>query len=361
MTKTHHRVVVVAAVAFVCIATLVLWYGRRPSEHPIVEAELRSFDRMELLETSEEKLYVGNATEVGDLAIFPIFSAKRETDHDPMLSLQLALAKKVAELREDENATVEKLLVENKSPLPIYVIAGTIVKGGNQDRQIGEDVVVPPRSKVSVGAFCVEHGRWSGTREGATTEGQFEALDILATPRVRAAGQYEHDQSSVWSEVGKVNAKHGKHAPSGTLLATVDDRDIAASRERLTQALNVELSRAQPQENLVGFAYAFHGKVRGVRWFANHQLFASFREILARTAAADWLDTPKGPRAAPPPPSAVTSFVRDVDREKPEEKNTSGKNSNSIRKAKKGYGASTRLKGPGGKKHAPLSRDYVSK
>src|SRR5262249_18323600 len=49
---------------------------------------------------------------------------------------------------EDDFADVESgddvnaLVVENKGDAPILVCAGTLLQGGNQDRQVGDDVVI---------------------------------------------------------------------------------------------------------------------------------------------------------------------------------------------------------------------------
>ena len=60
--------------------------------------------------------------------------------------------------------------------MPIFVLAGTIVKGGN------------PKQTSPVDAFCVEHGRWNGNRDGRATAGHFGTSEVLATSKVRAAG-----------------------------------------------------------------------------------------------------------------------------------------------------------------------------
>src|SRR5690606_8900190 len=127
----------------------------------------------------------------------------------------------------------DTVVIENRGRLPILVLAGTIVKGGKQDRQIGEDFVVAPGKTVDVAAFCVEQGRWNDNREGRSTGGTFVAQKSLALGNVRAAGQYDKNQGQVWSEVSRVNAANKKGAPSGTLLATLDDAEIARRREAI--------------------------------------------------------------------------------------------------------------------------------
>ena len=77
------------------------------------------------------------------------------------LTLQEALVQKKVVVYETQS--VNELSIQNFSSEDVYVQSGDIVKGGQQDRMIGVDLIVPPHSgKLPISAFCVEHGRWSG-------------------------------------------------------------------------------------------------------------------------------------------------------------------------------------------------------
>src|SRR5439155_384601 len=77
-------------------------------------------------------------------------------------------------------ARVNPLVIENPGKLPLLVLAGTVVRGGKQDRQIGADFVIEAGKTVPVDAFCVEHGRWDATRDGVATGGRFKSEKVLA-------------------------------------------------------------------------------------------------------------------------------------------------------------------------------------
>src|SRR5258707_6565192 len=80
------------------------------------------------------------------------------------LTLQEALAQKKVVVYETQD--VNELAIENRSNEDVYVQAGDIVKGGQQDRMLAVDLIVPPHSgKLPIAAFCVESGRW--TRRGS--------------------------------------------------------------------------------------------------------------------------------------------------------------------------------------------------
>lgn len=317
------------------------------------------------------------------LALFAVFSDAHQ-DVGPMTSLPAALAEGTALVRElgsganegeevgvqnrhgrGSGPTVNTLVIENTGKTPIYVLAGTVVKGGNQDRQIGQDFVVAARSTVPVDAFCVEHGRWNAEREGASTGGKFVTVDQLATSKVRVAGQYARNQSEVWAKVAEVNAENKKSASSGTLLATLDDETVRARRGALAKRMLGHLTRLAESERPVGIAWAVDGKVRGVRWFASPSLFELFRETLVNTAAADAISAESGTRATRPPPVSekdVLSFIREIEAEQAEERATPADNVNEYKKAKAGYGSSTRIKaGPAAKPAPVLSKDYAAK
>jgi hypothetical protein len=305
-----------------------------------------------------EGTVIGASKSFGNLAIFPVTSKSQE-DLGAFTTLDDALAKKTASVHEigadadtqAQSAQVNSLVIENRGAVPIYVLAGTIVKGGKQDRQIGNDFIVGANQTIPVDAYCVEHGRWTPNRDGVATGGQFGVVDLLADSRVRAAGQYDKDQGEVWSKVAAVNQANKKEAASGTLMATVDAADIAARRAKLADGIIGYLQGIKPNELVVGFAYSVNGNVRSVRYFANHKLFSLFEDKLARTAAMDAItaevDLSGKPAPPPPAPPAVTQFMDDIKNASlKEERTTPALNTVDIRESKAGYGSSTVLKPP---------------
>src|SRR5262245_40634645 len=103
---------------------------------------------------------IGKPVAVENLTLFPVHG-EQEAHPIELTTLDAALAAGDAEVRELNDGEVRRLSIENKGKRAIYVLAGTVVKGGNQDRQIGQDVVIEQGTKVAVDAFCVEQGRWA--------------------------------------------------------------------------------------------------------------------------------------------------------------------------------------------------------
>lgn len=311
---------------------------------------------------------IGAPKTFDNLTVFPVLS-KKQDDIGPITTLDAALAKGAASVHElggganGEGAQVNALVIENKGTVPVYVLAGTIVKGGKQDRQIGQDFIVGANQTVPVDAFCVEHGRWTTNREGIATGGQFGVVGLLTDSRVRTAAEHDKDQGQVWAKVQKVNEANKKEAASGTLLASVDSADIVARRTALAKQADTFLSTVQPGDDVVGLAYAVDGKVRSVRWFSHHKVFELFRGTLVGTAAMEAITARAEaaaagkPAVSPPPPIAaadVSRFVHDVQENKvKEQRSTPGLNVNEIRDSKDGYSSSTMFKAPAAAPAAP--------
>jgi hypothetical protein len=296
---------------------------------------------------------VGAGRSFDELTVFPIL-AEEQPDLGPFVTLEQALEAKTAEVREAGEAgggRVNSLVIENKGTAPIFVLAGTVVKGGKQDRQIGQDFAVGAQQTVAVDAFCVERGRWNAQREGVLTQGKFGTSKSLATSGVRAAGQYKKSQGEVWSKVGEVNARNGKSTPTDTLAASLDDQDLAGKRASLAQTIAAHVNGLAPQREVVGIAYAVEGKVRGVRWFANHRLYELYRDSLFNTAALEAITArgaaggPKKEAAPPPSPEAVKAFVTEIQTAQvAEERSTPGENVNAYKESKQGYGSTASFK-----------------
>jgi len=262
-----------------------------------------------------------------------------------------------------ESATVNQLVIENNGSLPILVCGGTVVKGGNQDRQIARDFVIAPRTKTPVDVFCVEKGRWEGSREGAPTLALFSAEEVVTTGNVSFSAGYESNQAEVWKAVDAVNLCAGKDPPSGTLLATLEDPDpdVAGPREETQKAIREhfqELRRAG--RSPVGFAYAVDGRPVMVRTFASPRLFESqFEaflksmsieselahsrpELALRSAPAIEEERSAGPASL----KDVLEMVRSIDQATEEISSTPAANKHGLRRCEKGGNLNCYLERP---------------
>lgn len=215
-------------------------------------------------------------------------------------------------LRVSENrpARVNELLVQNGSTQPCFLQAGDVVKGGQQDRAIGADAVVPPRSgRVPVRTFCVEQGRWSSGASGfGTTTG------MVVGARLRAAIQNDKDQSKVWAAVEKakadlVQANALRASSSTSLNEQLLDRKV---RERLDGFLTALGKACEKRERAVGLVTAINGKPAVADLYADPGLFRKLYPRLLAAAAIEAMSVP--PKASKAPsPAELAKLLRSAD------------------------------------------------
>jgi len=315
----------------------------------------------------QQGVTVGLGQVFANLTVFPVYSQAQQQLGE-FTTLELAIRTKQAEVREQKGgARVNQLVIENKGKETILVLAGTVVKGGNQDRQVAQDFVISGKTTVPIDAFCVEQGRWQGARQGKPTGGKFTALDTLAHSKVRVAGQYKGNQSQVWKEVSKVNRANRKSSSSDTLAATLDDQAIKARRKQLAKKVVTYVDKLPNKDQVVGLAYAVNGKVRGVRWFMNRQLFELHRGTLVNTAVVEAMTgkaVVKAGQAKPTQslgPFAVAKFVREIAASKQRQaRATKAANVNHYRTGAKGAGSRALMPAAPGAKPKEITADYAA-
>lgn len=282
-----------------------------------------------------------------------------------------------------EGAVVNTLVIENMGDVPILVCAGTVVKGGNQDRQIGQDFVLKAKTTTPVDAFCVEQGRWQSDRLGADTGGKFQVLDGMATAKVRAKGQYEKDQGGVWQEVGEVrqaavamvfnttvapatNAPLGRGPETNAAIgesssyAVAFDANASASAEDLKRCEDAVKKHFAAHEGAVGFAYAVNGEPVTVRTFAHSRLLTKQLDDFVRGMATEALLAKTDAPAKQADAKDVVALVKRISAADERFEATQGMNENGVRKNDAGYNGTCYVPDKDGKRTA-LTQDWTKK
>src|SRR5438128_1009981 len=140
-----------------------------------------------------------------NISIFPVVSSQGQ-DTSPFLTLEEGLATGEVTVAEqgaqilqrsrdgrpiyppqyNTGASVNQLVLINRSRRPLLLLAGELVSGGKQDRVIGKDRIVPVGAPpLPLDVFCVEHGRWTGAA-------QFAAANTIVHPSVRERPAFDH-------------------------------------------------------------------------------------------------------------------------------------------------------------------------
>ncbi len=149
----------------------------------------------------------------GNLSIFPVVGGA-ENDTARLLTLDeglragsvvvteagslQGLVRRGSPIPRQSGAEVNRLVLINNSDHPLLLLAGEVVTGGKQDRVIGVDRIVSPKSgPIDLSVFCVEPGRWVASSE------QFSSMSsAMVQPSVRTPAMAERNQQSVWAQVG---------------------------------------------------------------------------------------------------------------------------------------------------------------
>ncbi len=235
---------------------------------------------------------------------------------EKLLMLGEAIAAK--KVRVDETQDVNSLTLENLSDETVFVQAGDIVKGGQQDRTLGTDLILPRRSgKVKIAAFCVESGRWR--RRGHEAVDQFSSsTKALSSKALKLAARKSKSQGEVWSEVSKVQAKLEKNLARGvkgrasesSLQLTLEHPNVTRTAASYTAAL-----RALPETvpDAVGFAFAVDGRLSTVEVYGSSALFRAAWPKLLDAAVVEAL-AERGESPAPAQPADVAAVKAKLSR-----------------------------------------------
>jgi hypothetical protein len=223
------------------------------------------------------------------------------------LTLQEALAKGTVKV--GEIGSVNELTVENAGADEVFIQAGDIVKGGQQDRVLSVDLLLPPHSKrVPIAAFCVESGRWTarGTEDvvlftsAAAAMPSHEAkaairsyLSSLPLSGLAGRGSAYADpavassQQQVWSAVSatqdrlarSVGASVAAPASPSSLQLSLESEKLKAVQTAYIDALQ---GAGEADDDIVGYVFAVNGKIDSGDVYASNALFRKmWRKLLA--------------------------------------------------------------------------------
>src|ERR1051325_502785 len=236
-----------------------------------------------------------------------------------ILTLEEALQRKRVIVHETKD--VNELTIENISQdEDVFVQSGDIVKGGQQDRVLAVDLIVPPRSgRVPIAAFCVERGRWS--KRGSETASTFEtSSERIATKDLKVAANISNSQSEVWNKVEEAQAKisanvevvvNSQASPS-SLQLSLENKRLKEMREAYIKKL---VKVVEGQADVIGYAFAINGHINSADVYASSELFKRLWPKLLRATAVEAIaELRKDERSEPVNIDAVRTFLADAER-----------------------------------------------
>jgi len=257
---------------------------------------------------NQDALHVLPPITHGNLTIFPVVGG---TDYDTSRFLTLdegvhagsvlvteqgalsGLVRRGQPVRQS-GASVNNLVLVNNSDRPLLLLAGEIVTGGKQDRVIGADRVVPPKSDpIDLSVFCVEPGRWVGSTA------QFGSMKSqMAQPSVRVPAMAAQNQQQVWDKVAAAREAMNSAVVGGndlTYLRSTTSYAKAMAAPPVQQTID---NAAGNYESILqqlhkagakGVVVAINGNLVWADLFASNDLLSRYWQKLARSYAAESL------------------------------------------------------------------------
>lgn len=296
-----------------------------------------------------------------NLTIF-LVHGKEQAKGKSFTTLQEALEQKKVIVH--ETANVNELSIENVSNEEIYVQSGDIVKGGQQDRLLAVDLIVPPHSgKIPISAFCVEHGRWS--RRGEESVAAFgSSTETIATKDLKLAAKGEKSQAAVWENVTVTQDKLSQNVGT-TVNAIVSRSSLQLAVENPKVRENVDAyvrklsSIVEGQTDVIGYVFAINGNLNSGDIYASNALFKKLWPKLLRANAVEAIaELNKDKKVETPKAEQVAKFLDVVDDARQSEKEITSRVTLVTRESKEQIFFETRDEA---QKGAWVHRNYIRK
>ena len=247
-----------------------------------------------------------------NLTIFLVHGNDLITGHS-FLTLQEALAQKKVIVYETKD--VNELSIRNLSNQDVYAQSGDIVRGGDQDRMISMDFIVPPKSgRMPIATFCVESGRWS--RRGSEMNGSFASSENSAsTKELKLAAKSENSQQAVWENVTAAQDKLSRNV-NATVNAVVSRSSLELSlenakvKETAASYIQAFANLLKNKKDVIGYAFAINGQVNSADVYASSVLFAKLWPKLLKASAVEAIaELEENAKPTSVQESAVTAFL----------------------------------------------------
>jgi hypothetical protein len=247
--------------------------------------------------------------QVDSLTLTPIVAKDdKSISKDDLLVLDEAMANKQVTIKEVGEGSVNDLTLTNRADRPLFLLAGEVILGGNQDRIIGRNTVIPAKTTQEVPVFCVEHGRWDGKSKEFTTG------KSLAHGRLRGKASFEAQQD-VWNEVSDKNEKRATKSASDTYRKVAQqqsDGTLGGMEKKVNAAL--DKIAAADRARMIGYAVSLNGQVVTVDRFGSPTLFKKLETKLVRSYLTEAIDVKAQKDVKAPSPADVKTFMVDADK-----------------------------------------------
>jgi len=259
-----------------------------------------------------------------NLTIFLVHAPDQLKDK-VFLTLPEALEQKKVIVHETKN--VSELTIENLSPTEeIFIQAGDIVKGGQQDRILAVDLIVPAKSgktsiKMPIASFCCEAGRWS--KRGEENALEFTRSTAQAANKdLKLAVRQAKAQRQVWDHVAKAQMKLGYNlGKSVNAAASASSYQLSLEDKKLQETVAAYVKKLsglpEGKPDVIGYVFAVNGKVNCGDIYVSNALFKKVWPVLLKGSAVEAItELQKDKKFEPITAERVKVFLVDIEKGK---------------------------------------------
>ena len=189
-----------------------------------------------------------------------------------LLTLKKGFELELVDVKECEHSTVNTIIVENKSVVPLLLVDGEEIVGGDQNRIIDTTILIAPQSKMEVPVDCTEHGRWG-------FKSNFEQSEHIANFSTRLAKKHasrnnESVQQAVWDSIDELEMSRSFSSPT---------QAMSESYENAKADLNEFLDEFKAAEGQSGVAVLIDGAMKGFEVFLNSEIYKEYHEKIIKS------------------------------------------------------------------------------
>ena len=251
----------------------------------------------------EVEVELGDALAIGGLSVFPLMGALRTGP--AYLSGPEAFEAGMIEVSELDPPEVPSLAIFNLALVPILLVEGEMLVGGDQNRTMNVTVLCPPQVRTVVPVSCVEAGRWGKRRMVSASRkhapGSLRAAKTAKLePRSDDVSSRRSDQGFIWDEVERQSLAHDVFSETSAL----DD-----VQEEVEERIAPELEKIRTVPGQIGVICTIGEQVVGLDLFDKP---ATLERYLRSIIAGHALDAPSRPWNGDPI-RAIEHFLAQID------------------------------------------------
>jgi len=205
-----------------------------------------------------------------NIGIVPI---KTPVNHKiDLLTLKKGFELDLVDVKECEHSTVNTIIVENKSVVPLLLVDGEEIVGGDQNRIMDATILIAPESESKIPVNCTEHGRWGYKSEFKQSEHIANYQTRLA--KHRAFRSNASVQKAVWDSIDDLEMSRSFSSPT---------QAMSESYENAKADLNEFLEAFDIVEGQSGIVVLIDGEVKGFEVFLNSEIYREYHEKILKS------------------------------------------------------------------------------